>query len=110
MNDLLVDVFRFAHFIGLAALFGGLIVQFRSKERRATAPVLWGAVTQLVSGMALLMLTIEDANHLKVAVKLLIVVVVLVLAILFRKKTMPLGVYVAVFALTITNTALAVFW
>ena len=108
-----VDVFRFLHFVGLAALLGGLLVQLvqlGATAKRVTAPVLWGAVAQLVTGLALLVLTIADANHLKVTVKLVILAAVLVIALVLRRRDVGPAAYATMLALTLVDVGLAVFW
>jgi len=113
-TELLVDVFRFAHFVGLAALLGGLLVQIGSTARNVNAAVLWGAVIQLVSGLVLLALTIADANHLKVTVKLILLLVVLVIVLVARRRSpvnaLSTPAWITALALTVVNVALAVFW
>lgn len=109
-NQILVDVFRFLHFVGLAALLGGLLVQLGTRPRRVTAPVLWGAVAQLVTGLALLLLTIADANHLKVTVKLILLAAVLVIALVLRRRDVGPAAYATMLALTVVDVGLAVFW
>lgn len=109
-NQILVDVFRFGHFLGLAALLGGLLVQLGTRPRRVTTPVLWGAVAQLVTGLALLLLTIADANHLKVTVKLVLLAVVFVIALVLRRRDVGPAAYATMLALTVVDVGLAVFW
>ena len=109
-NQILVDVFRFLHFVGLAALLGGLLVQLGTSPRRVTASVLWGAVAQLVTGLALLLLTIADANHLKVTVKLILLAAVLVIALVLRRRDVGPAAYATMLALTVVDVGLAVFW
>lgn len=110
VTELLVDVFRFLHFIGLAALLGGLFVQITNRERAVNAAVLHGAATQLVTGIALLLLTLAEANHLKVTVKLALLLVVLVVAIVRRRRPLSGGAFSALLSLTVVNVGLAVFW
>ena len=109
-TQILLDVFRFLHFVGLAALLGGLLVQIGATAKRVTAPVLWGAVAQLVTGLALLVLTIADANHLKVTVKLVILAAVLVIALVLRRRDVGPAAYATMLALTLVDVGLAVFW
>lgn len=114
ITELLVEVFRFLHFLGLAALLGGLLVQIGPNEKRVNPPVLWGAVAQLVTGIVLLLLTLAEANHLKVTVKLALLAVVVVMVLVARRRAaggvLSLPAYVASLGLTVVNTGLAVFW
>ena len=110
MVEILIDVFRFLHFLGLAALLGGLLVQMGSSMREVNAPILHGAITQLVTGVALLLLTLADANHLKVTVKLVLLIAILVIVLVRRQKPLNAIHFGAVLGLTVVNVGLAVFW
>ncbi|MFE3293845.1 hypothetical protein [Rhodococcus sp. NPDC059234] len=77
-----IDIFLILHFIGLAAIIGSWMTVL--KEPRVIPGMLHGAILQVVSGLALVGLNeANDAtlNHTKVAVKLVIAVVILVLAV-----------------------------
>lgn len=108
--EFVVDIFRFLHFIGLAALLGGLLVQIKQQERRVTALVLAGVITQFVTGIILLLLTINSANHLKVTVKIIILAAVLIILLMRKNKPLQSGFYYSALILTIINTGIAVFW
>jgi FtsH-binding integral membrane protein len=113
--EILRDILVFLHFIGLAALFGGLFVQVRSDPRVVNNAVIHGALTQLVTGL-LLVGVLEgmddvEVNNAKVGVKLLVALVVTVLAFANRKKTsIPSGLFFGLMGLTVLNIAVAVFW
>jgi hypothetical protein len=116
--DLLRDVLVFLHFIGLAALFGGLFVQIKASTRVVNNAMLHGILTQLVTGLLLVGLLEGDADfdadgsfHAKIAVKLLVALVIGVLAFMNRRKTaLPAGLYFGLLGLTTLNIAVAVFW
>jgi hypothetical protein len=110
MVEILVDIGRFLHFAGLAALLGPLLVQARVSERRVTPLMIAGALTQLVTGIALLLLTLADANHMKAGVKLLVLVVILVVVLIGRKRGLGAPAFMSVLILTVANLGLAVFW
>jgi hypothetical protein len=110
MNEILVEIFRFLHFVGLAALLGGLLVQLRSEPRSVNAAMVYGAFTQLVTGIVLLLLTMADANHLKVTVKLVVLLVVVVIILVRRKKPLTATQFYLLLALTVVDLGLAVFW
>lgn len=82
--DLAYQLLVAAHLLGMAAVVGGWIA-LRS-GRTVTAPVVWGARAQLVTGLALVGLASADStgdhavNHAKIAVKLVIALVVLATA------------------------------
>ncbi|MEQ4205090.1 hypothetical protein ABN028_27970 [Actinopolymorpha sp. B17G11] len=115
--EILRQVLVFIHFVGLASLLGGLLVQMKGPERRILAAILHGALTQLVSGLLLVGVLegLDDPAHpvdnAKIGVKLLVVLVITVLAWLNRKKpTISNGLFFALTALTLVNVAVAVFW
>jgi hypothetical protein len=102
------------HFIGLASVVGGFLVQMRSAERGVN-PAMWhGALTQLVTGVILVGLAEmqdEDVDHAKIGVKLAITLVITVLAFVGRKKPLPqTGMWAAIGALSIANIFIAVLW
>ena len=79
------------HFVGLASLLGGVIVQAKSSDKGVNPAMLHGALTQ--------------------PVKLVVVLIITVLAFVGRKKPMPqTGMWAAIGALTLLNVVLAVFW
>jgi hypothetical protein len=116
--DLLRDVLVFLHFIGLAALFGGLFVQLRSDPRVVNNAMLHGILTQLVTGVLLVGLLESDSDfdadasfHSKIGVKLLVALVIGVLVWVNRKKpALPNGLFMGLLGLTALNIAVAVFW
>jgi len=102
------------HLIGLAALFGGFLVQVRSKDPEVNASMLNGSFTLLITGLALVALEevgAEPVNHVKIAIKLLITLVIIVLVAKNRKfATIPRGLWGLIGGLTIANAAVAVLW
>ena len=112
--EILKDVILILHFLGLAAIIGGFLVQTRSAEKSIHAAMLHGAFTQLATGLILVGLN-EALDHgvdnAKIGVKLLITLVVTVLAWVYRKKhPVPTAVWAAVGGLAILNVAVAVLW
>lgn len=112
--DILYNVFVLLHFIGFAALFGGAFTQVKGPRRIVNAAMFHGALTQVVTGIVLLLLLElgdDPVNHMKLGIKFLVLGVITVLVLLNRKKTsVPGGAFWAIFGLTFANTALAVFW
>ncbi len=112
--DILYNVFVLLHFIGFAALFGGAFTQVKGPRRIVNAAMFHGALTQVVTGIVLLLLLElgdDPVNHMKLGIKFLVLVVITVLVLLNRKKTsVPNGAFWAIFGLTLANAALAVFW
>lgn len=112
--DFVYNLILILHFIGLASVVGGFLVQARSAERGVN-PAMWhGALTQLVTGVILVGLAEmqdEDVDHAKIGVKLAITLVITVLAFVGRKKPLPqTGMWAAIGALSIANIFIAVLW
>lgn len=102
------------HFIGLASVVGGFLVQMRATDKGVN-PAMWhGALTQLVTGVILVGLAEmqdEDVDHAKIGVKLAITLVITVLAFVGRKRPLPqTGMWAAIGALSIANIFIAVLW
>lgn len=112
------NVLVFLHFVGLASLLGGFLVQMRSPEKGVNPAMLHGALTQLVTGLLMvgivesnLLPDEEPLNMMKISAKLLVVLVITVLAFIGRRKTGPqVGLWGVIGGLTLLNVALAVFW
>lgn len=108
-------VLLFAHVLGWAALFGGLLAQARDPYKRVNAAMRDGVGTAFVTGLALVGVLeagdFGDVNHAKVAVKAVIGLVLLVLVMAnLRKERIPHGLWVGLTLLTAVNVAVAVFW
>ncbi len=112
--EILKDVVLILHFIGLAAIIGGFLVQTRAAQKTIHSAMLHGALTQLVTGVILVGLNHaldDDVDNGKIGVKLLITLVVTVLAWVYRKKRpAPTAVWAAVGGLAVVNVAIAVIW
>ncbi len=102
------------HLIGFAALLGGVLVQLRSKEPEVNAAMLHGSLTLLITGIALVALEEigpDPVNHLKVAIKLVVAAIVVLLVVKNRKFTsIPRGLWGLIGGLTIADAAVAVLW
>lgn len=110
--ELIHDLLVLLHLVGFAALFGGAFVQLKGPTRLVNAAMVHGALTQLVTGLLLVGLAeMGDApvNHLKVGIKLAVLVVIAVLVFTNRRKeALPDGQFWAILGLTLANTAVAV--
>lgn len=114
-NSLLV-----LHFVGMAALLGGLISQSRARERKIQASMLHGAYLALITGVALVgiryPLNAENSmyelpDNAKILVKLLVLIVIVLLAIAGKKKVaVDSGTWLGIGILSFTNIVVAVFW
>lgn len=115
--EILFNVALLFHFIGFAALFGGAFVQTKAAQRVINPAMLHGAITMLVTGLILVgvwemgSFRDGDPNHLKIGVKLLVLIAVFVLVLINRKKdNVPAGQFWGIAGLTVLNAAIAVFW
>jgi hypothetical protein len=110
------------HFIGLASLLGGFLTQMKAMGKGLAVIVpamVHGAWTMLLTGLLLVgvrewmavMAWDDELNHMKIGAKSLIVTVILILVIHYKKKqTVSAKVFGAIGLLTILNVVLAVFW
>lgn len=104
------------HFIGLASLVGGFLVQMRYAEKGVNPAMLHGALTQLVTGVLMvgmieMGMVDETLDMAKISVKLAITLVITVLAFVGRKKPLPqTGLWGAIGGLAMVNIVIAVFW
>jgi hypothetical protein len=115
--DILLGIILILHFVGLASLLGGFLVQIKDTiagKGRIVAAMIHGALTQLVTGVLLvgfIQMGGGEINNTKIAVKLAIVLLITVLVFLFRKKNPVVSWAIWVIgALTIANIAIAVLW
>ncbi|MER6098663.1 hypothetical protein ABT154_22975 [Streptomyces sp. NPDC001728] len=115
--DVLINVFVALHIIGIASLLGGFLTQMKAMgagTARFSPSMLHGALTMLVTGVALVGLNQADdqtVNNLKVGIKLLILVVVLGLVYVKRdEEKVDKGLFAAVGGLTMANIFIATLW
>lgn len=116
--DFLYNLLVVLHFLGLASLIGGWLVQLRARgDRDVNSAMLHGVLTLLVTGVILVGLAeaVEDlgreVNNARIAVKLVIALVIAVLAVANRRRpAVPDGLYFVIGVLAIANVVVAVFW
>jgi hypothetical protein len=115
--SIVYDLILAVHLLGMAAIVGAFFVVLR--EPRYVPAFLYGAVAQLISGLALVGIresgALPDAaplNHAAVGVKLLVALVVAVLAWTQRTKTTgaATGMIHAIGGLAILNVLVAALW
>ena len=108
------QVLVFVHLIGFAALLGGVLAQPRSVAPEVNVPMLYGALTELLSGVALWILAglgSEPAHTAQLVVKTVVTAFVVVLVVANRKyASIPRGLWFLIGGLTVANAAVAVFW
>jgi hypothetical protein len=109
------------HFIGLASLIGGFLVQIKSSPRVINNAMLHGALTQLVTGILLVGLRYplnssdpaewSKPDNAKIGVKLVVLLIILGLILANRKKDqITNAVWGLIGGLSILNVVVAVFW
>jgi hypothetical protein len=116
--DVVYKILVVLHFLGLASLIGGWLVQLRAVgERYVSAAMLHGVLTQLVTGVLLVGLAEgvdslgREVDRAKIGVKLGVTVVVMILCWVNRRRQfVPDGLYFLIGLLAIANVVIAVFW
>ena len=111
------------HFVGLASLLGGFLVQMKALKpgtAKIVPAMIHGAWTMLVTGLLLVGLhewassldpAVGEIDNIKIAVKSIVLTVVLVLVMQNRKKeTVKSSTLGLIGGLTLLNVILAVFW
>lgn len=118
--ELLVTILVILHFVGLSYLLGSFLVQIKEIAKgkgRVLRGMLDGSYLQLVTGLALTgiysagLIEGEEVNNTKIAVKLSVLIVITVLAIIFRKREVaPSWALWMIGGLTLFNVVIAVAW
>jgi hypothetical protein len=117
--QIVATVLVILHFIGLAYLLGSFLVQVKDIAKgkgRVLRGMVDGSLLQLITGLALTGiysagLVDEEVNNAKIAVKLVVLLVIVVLVFVFRKREIaPSWVLWSIGGLTTLNVVLAVAW
>ena len=119
--DIVYDIILILHFIGLASVVGGFLVQMKSTDRGVNPAMVHGALTQLVTGLLLVGLPEmgvatpytgwEAWDHTKIAIKLILTVIITILAFVGGRKPRPrTGIWGAIGGLSIATIVIAVVW
>lgn len=115
--EILKNVILALHIIGVAALLGGVLYQIgamRSGKARVLPAMMHGAWTMLVTGILLVGLQYplgNEVNNAKISVKLVVLIVIVVIALMNRKReTVANWVLPAIGGLTVVNILLATVW
>ena len=108
-------ILRYAHLIGFALLLGGAVAQFLSAKLRINRAMLWGAIIQVLTGVALSAPLRgggdDEPSPVKLGVKLLLAVLILVMVFFSRKRAdVNRGHFTGIIVLTLANAAVATFW
>jgi hypothetical protein len=117
LMEFLVNLFLAFHIIGIAALLGGFFSQMKllkTGEARITPGMLHGAYVMLVTGIVMVGLREADdadVNHVKIAVKLVLLVVLTALAYVNRdEEKVATPVFGVIGLLTTANIFIATLW
>ncbi|HWS58767.1 MAG TPA: hypothetical protein VN257_09515 [Actinotalea sp.] len=113
--ELVKDLTLVLHFLGLASLLGGFLVQIKPPVKVVNAAMFHGVLTQLVTGLMLVgieqALDPEDVNNAKVAVKLVVLLVITALVLVGRRKeSISTRTWALIGGLTVLNVVIAVLW
>ena len=115
--DVLINVFVALHIIGIASLLGGFLTQMKAMgagTARFVPAMLHGALTMLVTGIALVGLNQADdqpVDNVKIGVKLAVLVVILALVYVKRdEEKVDKSQFGVVGLLTMANIFIAVLW
>ncbi|MBN3931145.1 hypothetical protein IQ279_16160 [Streptomyces verrucosisporus] len=115
--EALTHFFVGLHIVGIGALLGGFMTQMKAMgagEARIVPAMLHGALTMLVTGIALVGLNEADGqavDHVKIGVKLTLLVVILGLVYVKRdEERLPAPLFGTIGLLTLANIFIAVMW
>lgn len=113
----LINVFVGLHILGIAALLGGFLFQMkalRAGEARVQPGMLHGALTMLVTGIAMVGVKQADGmavNNPKIGLKLALLVVILAIVYVKRdEERLAAPLFGTIGALTTANVFIAVLW
>lgn len=102
------------HLIGFASLFGGFLVQARTRHPEINAAMLHGALTALLTGVLLVgwhEIGGQRPDYLKVGIKLGLTLIAVFLVVINRRFTsVPRGLWGIIGLLTLANASIAVLW
>jgi hypothetical protein len=110
MLDVIRLILLAAHILGLAAIVGTFFVQMRAKSGFSTGIVLGGAITQVVTGVALVgvhQASGHEVDNVKIAVKLVIAILAHVAS---RRGGRVRPAFHTAGGLAIVNVLVAVLW
>jgi hypothetical protein len=105
----------YLHLIGFALLLGGAVAQYLSGRLRINMAMLYGAATQVVTGLALAAplrpKSEPDPSPVGLVIKLVVALAVLAMTFFSRKREkVNRGHFLAVIVLVLGNAAIGEFW
>lgn len=114
--EIVRSILLILHFVGIAALFGVWFSQLKlipAGQAKILPGMMHGAWTMLATGLGLVtyleLATDAELNHMKIGIKLAVLIAIVVLALVNKKKDrVSAGVMWAIGGLTLVNIILAV--
>lgn len=107
-------ILLYAHLLGFALLLGASVTQYVLGPVRINHVMLFGAATQLVTGIALaapLRGDDPEPSPAKLAVKLVLAILIAIMVFVPRRRAeVNKGHFFAIIGLTLVNAGVAVFW
>jgi hypothetical protein len=107
-------ILRYIHLIGFGLLLGGAVAQYLTGTLRINQAMLWGAVIQLASGLALaapIRPEGEEPPVGKLVVKLVLGILIFVMVFFSRRRTeVNRGHFLATLGLVLITAAVGTFW
>lgn len=115
--EIVYDIVVVLHLLGMAGILAGVLVHYTAKAPAAFPSMLHSSLLQVVTGLALTGiasagLVAGEVNNTKIAVKLVVAVAVMLLALmLFRRRELAeKGLVAGVGGLVVVNVVIAVLW
>ncbi len=115
--EILKNVLLVLHIAGFAGIVGGVMMQMpklKAGAAKINGAILHSSLLMLVTGLALVGMRYaldEPVDNAKIGVKTLVLIVIVVLAIMNKKKaSVSGGVLGAIGGLAVLNVVLAVMW
>ncbi len=107
--ELLILSFRFIHLFGFAGVISSLGMIKKDQKMKLPRLFYLASIIQLISGIVLTSLKIDEINGLKVMMKLLVLALILLLGVIWRNKELSKTKKNILGCLVITTTIIAVF-
>jgi hypothetical protein len=107
-------ILRYAHLVGFALLLGGAVAQYLTGTLRINPAMLWGAVVQVITGIALSAPIRGDDPEpptAKLVVKLVLGIAIFAMVFFSRRRSaVNRGHFLATIGLALVTAAVATFW